>query len=41
MAVQGWGGIGLPLRKENTFFGFLKFFVEKVPTAIKLEGGGG
>ena len=31
----------MPLRKKSTCLGLLFEFVEKIPTAFKLEGGGG
>ena len=36
---KGEGGNGLAIMKKKTFLG--TFFIEKVPTAIKLDGGGG
>ena len=37
---RGVEGKGLAIKKEKNFFGTFFLFVDKVPTAIELEGGG-
>ena len=37
----GEGDKGLAINRKNKFFWDFFLYVEKVPTAIKLEGGGG
>ena len=41
MAVpEGGGGKALAIKKKKLFLECFFLFVEKIPTAIKLEGGG-